>query len=59
MSPGVEIIGDLTEWLKMKSAAKFHSNLNPVELLSQRTTMWDSSKTLNKILLSGTQRLFI
>jgi hypothetical protein len=24
------IIRDLTEWLKMKSAAKFHSNLDPV-----------------------------
>jgi len=32
---GVEVIGDLTEWLKMKSAAKFHNNLNPVVAITE------------------------
>jgi hypothetical protein len=32
---GVKVIGDLTEWLTMKSAARFHSNLNPVVAITE------------------------
>ena len=32
---GAEIIGDLAEWLKMKSAARFHNNVNPVVAITQ------------------------
>ena len=32
---GREIIADLTEWLKMKGAAKFQNNLNPVVAITE------------------------
>jgi hypothetical protein len=32
---GVKVIGDLTEWLKMKGAAKFQNNLNPVVAVTE------------------------
>ena len=32
---GAEVIGDLTEWLKMKGAAKFQNNLNPVVAITE------------------------
>jgi len=32
---GGEVIADLTEWLKMKGAAKFHNNLNPVVAITK------------------------
>jgi hypothetical protein len=32
---GVKVIGDLTEWLKMKGAAKFQNNLNPVVAITE------------------------
>ena len=32
---GREVIADLTEWLKMKGAAKFHNNLNPVVAITE------------------------
>ena len=32
---GVEVIADLTEWLKLKGAAKFHNNLNPVVAITE------------------------
>jgi hypothetical protein len=32
---GAKVIGDLTEWLKMKGAAKFQNNLNPVVAITE------------------------
>jgi hypothetical protein len=32
---GTEVVADLTEWLKMKGAAKFHNNLNPVVAITE------------------------
>jgi hypothetical protein len=32
---GNEVIADLTEWLKMKGAAKFQNNLNPVVAITE------------------------
>ena len=32
---GAEVVGDLTEWLKMKGAAKFQNNLNPVVAITE------------------------
>ena len=32
---GSEVIADLTEWLKMKGAAKFQNNLNPVVAITE------------------------
>jgi hypothetical protein len=32
---GNEVIADLTEWLKMKGAAKFQNNLNPVVAITK------------------------
>ncbi|MGZ5502586.1 MAG: hypothetical protein ACXW1O_04510 [Halobacteriota archaeon] len=32
---GAKVVGDLTEWLKMKGAAKFQNNLNPVVAITK------------------------
>ncbi len=32
---GAKVVGDLTEWLKVKGAAKFQNNLNPVVAITK------------------------
>src|SRR5674476_321399 len=47
---GVKVIGDLTEWLKMKGAAKFQNNLNPVVAITATTGLrlfWNFAAPFN------------